>query len=84
MSEFACTTTWAFGGFVQRSAVVQLFDWWSLSVVSQIIRTFTALGRRRNDIAHLADVAGHLAVVDQRDAELDQRIADLLALATSP
>jgi len=39
------------------------------------------LDRRRADIAELADVAVELNAVDQRAAELDRRITDLLALA---
>ena len=46
--------------------------------------TARALDRRRADIAELADVATDLAAVDQRAAELNQRIAELLDLAIPP
>ena len=43
-----------------------------------------ALARRRADLADLAGVATDLAAVDQQAGELDQRITQLLTLATEP
>jgi hypothetical protein len=39
--------------------------------------------RRRADLAHLAHLADELTAVERRAADLDRRIADLLALAIS-
>jgi hypothetical protein len=43
-----------------------------------------ALGRRRADIAELADVATELDAVDRRAADLNRRITELLDLAIPP
>lgn len=42
-----------------------------------------ALDRRRSDIAHLAGISDELTAVDQRAAELDRRINELLTLGSS-
>jgi len=41
------------------------------------------LDRRRKDIADLVDVAGDLAAVDDQVAQVDRRVTELLAMASS-
>jgi hypothetical protein len=43
-----------------------------------------AWNRRRADLAGLADVADELADVDRQAAEINQRISELLTIATAP
>ena len=43
-----------------------------------------AWDRRRSDLAGLAGVADELADVDRRAAEINQRISELLTMATAP
>jgi hypothetical protein len=47
-------------------------------------RVRAAWDRRRSDLADLAGVADELADVDKRAAELNQRISQLLTMATTP
>ena len=65
------TTTWPKTGTTS----------WPLTTLEQYQ---TALDRRRNDIASLADVTENLTAVDRQAAELEDRIAALIAMATSP